>query len=278
MSNSWITCDGSARSHPARRRRPSINCWRVSASEYGWGMTTAKLIAATTLRPRPSTAILFPLMYASLRLSPVVLLALGSIPPAPAQTPVDPALAAYIATIKAIDNHAHPMRPVAAGQAPDSEYDALPLDGIPPFPLPWRLTLESPVWAAARRGVYGAGDPTRIRAVKGKEFPSWALDRAGIETMFANRIAMGAGLPRSRFRWVPFDDALLFPLAIDSEASRTPDTRSLYPREAALLRRYLRDLGRESLPPTIDEYLTDVLIPTLRRQRDGGAIAIKFEI
>lgn len=198
--------------------------------------------------------------------------------PALAQTPVDPSLAAYIATIKAIDNHAHPMRPVAAGQPADSEFDALPLDGIPPFPVPWRLTLESPVWAAARRAVYGAGDPARVRGAKGQTFPSWALDRAGIDVMFANRIAMGAGLPRSRFRWVPFDDALLFPLAIDSEASCTPDTRSLYPREAALLQRYLHDQGRESLPPTIDEYLTQVVIPTLRRQRDSGAIAIKFEI
>src|SRR2546428_840484 len=60
------------------------------------------------------------------------------------QAPVDPALAHYIAGLRAIDNHAHPMRPVAKGELPDTEYDALPLDGIPPFPLPWRLTLDAP--------------------------------------------------------------------------------------------------------------------------------------
>src|SRR5205823_3376915 len=56
-----------------------------------------------------------------------------------AQNPVDSALVAYIASIRAIDNHAHPMRPVQAGAPADSEFDALPLDGISPFPLPWRV-------------------------------------------------------------------------------------------------------------------------------------------
>jgi len=27
-----------------------------------------------------------------------------------------------------IDNHAHPVRPVAAGEQPDDEYDALPVE------------------------------------------------------------------------------------------------------------------------------------------------------
>ena len=89
---------------------------------------------------------------------------------------------------------------------------------------------------------------------------------------------MGPGFPSARFRWVPFDDALLFPLDTRGEASRTPDVRGLYPREAALLRRYLRDLGRDGLPATLDQYVTRVVVPTLRWQRDSGAIAIKFEV
>ena len=206
-----------------------------------------------------------------------VLLAFGA-GAAFAQTPIDPSLAAYIAGLKAIDNHAHPMRPVAAGAPADSEYDALPLDGIPPFPVPWRLTRESPVWAAAQRALYGARDPAQVRRQKGDSFPGWALDRAGIDIMFANRIAMGAGLPRERFRWVPFDDALLFPLDTRDEAGRTPDTRSLYPRETTLLERYVHDLRRDALPATLEQYVSAVVIPTLRAQRDGGAIAVKFEI
>lgn len=197
-----------------------------------------------------------------------------------AQTPVDSGLAAYIATIRAIDGHAHPMRPVTPGAPADTEFDALPLDGIPPFPVPWRLTLEAPVWSRAARTLYGSDGPeARARTVRerGEAFPTWALDRAGIDVMFANRVAMGPGLGPPRFRWVPFDDALLFPLDTRLEAARTPDTRSLYPREAALLRRDLRDLGLDALPATLDAYLAAVVLPTLRRQRERGAVAIKFE-
>ena len=42
-------------------------------------------------------------------------------PVARAQAPVDSALAAYIACIKAIDIHAHPMRPIPKSAPPDSE-------------------------------------------------------------------------------------------------------------------------------------------------------------
>jgi len=87
----------------------------------------------------------------------VAALLLAAIPvPAPAQAAVDSALARYIATIAAIDNHAHPMRPVRAGEPADSEFDALPLDGIPPFQIPWRLTPDAPVWGRAARALYGS--------------------------------------------------------------------------------------------------------------------------
>lgn len=212
-------------------------------------------------------------------------LSLAGVPGLWAQSPVDSGLARYIAGIRAIDNHAHPMRPVPRGAPPDTEFDALPLDGIPPFPIPWRLTLESPVWANAARALYGnvprgsvASARARVIAQRGAGFPTWALDRAGIDIMFANRIATGSGLELPRFRWVPFDDPLLFPLDTKGEAARTPDTRSLYPREAALLSRYLRDLGLTAIPPTLASYIATVVLPTLERQRQSGAVAIKFEI
>ena len=201
--------------------------------------------------------------------------------PALAQVPIDSGLARYIATIPAIDNHAHPMLPVQPGAPPDTEFDALPLDGIPPFPIPWRLTTDAPVWGRAARALYGNdARAARARAIatRGNQFPAWALDQAGIEVMFANRIATGPGLEPPRFRWVPFDDPLLFPLDTKGEAARTPDTRSLYPREAALLKRYLRDLGLAAVPPTLAAYVATVVIPTLQRQRQAGAVAIKFEI
>ena len=48
-------------------------------------------------------------------------------------------LLAEIYKIKAIDNHAHPLKYVAEGEKPDDEFDALPLDAIELFPLPVRL-------------------------------------------------------------------------------------------------------------------------------------------
>jgi hypothetical protein len=63
---------------------------------------------------------------------------------ASAQTAVDSALLSYINGIRAIDVHAHPMRPVAANTPPDTEFDALPLDGIPAFAVPHRLTDRRP--------------------------------------------------------------------------------------------------------------------------------------
>jgi uncharacterized protein len=95
--------------------------------------------------------------------------------------------------------------------------------------------------------------------------------------MLANRIVMGPGLAPPRFRWVSFVDALMLPLDTRNEAARSPDTRSLYPREATLLRRYMRELGVARLPATLDGYIRTVVTPTLERQHAGGAVAVKFE-
>ena len=95
--------------------------------------------------------------------------------------------------------------------------------------------------------------------------------------MFANRVAVGHGLMAPRFRWVPFDDPLLFPLDTRAEAARTPDTRALYPREAALLKRYLRTLNMNALPRNLEAYTQAVIWPLLQRQHAAGAPAIKFE-
>src|SRR5689334_12708596 len=73
---------------------------------------------------------------------------------AAAQTPADSALLRYVNSIRAIDSHAHPMRPVAQGAPADTEYDALPLDGIPPFPVPARMGSGDPIWRAAQVALY----------------------------------------------------------------------------------------------------------------------------
>jgi predicted TIM-barrel fold metal-dependent hydrolase len=227
-----------------------------------------------------------------IRLACLIAVAVLSHPaPAGGQASVDSALARYINAIRAIDDHAHPMRPVAAGAPADSEYDALPLDGIPPFEVPNRLKTDAPIWRAAQQALYGikpdladAAYHTALKAAVaknvaslGERFPGWALDQAGIDVMLANRIVMGTGLAAPRFRWVAFADALMLPLDTRGEASRTPDTRPLYPREAKLLQRYMRELNVRALPGTLDQYVRAVVAPTLARQRAAGAVAIKFE-
>src|SRR5262249_9059412 len=119
----------------------------------------------------------------------------------------------------------------------------------------------------------------RARTLKerAERYPTWVLDQAGIDVMMANRIVLGPGLAPPRFRWVSFADALMLPLDSRNEASRTPDTRSLYTKEASLLRRYLRDLGLRAVPASLDDYVAKVVKPTLQKQRTGGAVAIKFE-
>lgn len=208
-----------------------------------------------------------------------------------AQAPIDSALARYINGIRAIDDHAHPMRPVAAGAPADTDFDALPLDGIPPFDLPNRLKPDDPIWRLAQNALYRIAPtisgPAYHNALKtaveseqrtrGLRFPEWVLDQAGIEVMMSNRIAMGPGLAPPRFRWIAFVDPLMLPLDVRAEAALTPDTRPLYPREAKLLARYLRDINVRALPASLDGYVSGVIVPTLSRMRANGAIGIKFE-
>ena len=207
------------------------------------------------------------------------------------QTPIDSALLTYINSIRAIDVHAHPMRPVPPGAPADTEFDALPLDGIPAFGVPHRLALDDPIWRSAQDALfrapsapndsaYRAGLRAVVEATRrqhAEHFPEWTLDAVGTEVMLANRIAMGAGLSSPRFRWVPFADPLMFPLDTRGEAARTPDTRALYPKEAALLRRYVRELRIAKLPPTLEAYTRTIVRPTLERWRSGGAVGIKLE-
>src|SRR6266550_7072228 len=77
--------------------------------------------------------------------------------PIDAQTRADADLLTEISKIKAIDNHAHPLKYVASGEKPDDEFDALPLDAIVPFPLPVRLSPANQEFIRAWHDLYGYG-------------------------------------------------------------------------------------------------------------------------
>lgn len=210
----------------------------------------------------------------------------------PQQSTVIPQLAREIDSIPAIDNHAHPMLSPPA-DATDRQFDALPVDNMAPQTDPvalrddwaplaeaWHalfgVDLKPPLNAETKKQLEAAR--ARVKAREGEHYSAYVLDRSGIATMVANRVAMGTGVHPPRFLWVPYEDALLFPLNNAALAAETPDRALFFPLEDKLRARYLREAGLTALPPTLDQYVALVVLPTLKRQHAQGAIAAKFEL
>ena len=217
----------------------------------------------------------------------ILLLALGA--SARAQN-ADPALLAEIRNTRAIDNHSHPPRVVAMGEK-DDEFDALPCDPLEPSDPNTMTRPENPQYLAAWKALWGyqfsdrdkahvaalVAKKREIREEKGDAYPGWVLDQLRIETEFANRIALGRGLDAKHFRWVPFDDALIFPLNNSGLGAETPDRKFFFGRETMLLERYRRELNVSAPPKTLADYTGRIVTPELERQKQAGAVAIKFE-
>ena len=206
-----------------------------------------------------------------------------------AQTP-DPQILAEIQQIKAIDNHSHPPKLVSPGEK-DDDYDALPCDPLEPSVPTTTSRPENPqyveAWKALYNYPYNDAAPEHVKELlqarskvmqqQGNNFPDWVLDQLGIETELANRVAMGRGLQPPHFRWVPFDDALMYPLKNSGLQTESPDRRFFFSRETNLLRRYMQQITVDALPHTLEEYTAKVITPTLALQKKNGAVAIKFE-
>jgi hypothetical protein len=205
------------------------------------------------------------------------------------QITADPDLLAAIEKIKAVDNHTHVSKVVAAGEK-DRDFDALPCDIIEAGADTLMARPENPQFLEAWKQLYGYKyddrEPAHVKELiaarekvmreQGDRFPAWVLDQLNIQYMFANRVAMGRGLDAPRFRWVPFDDALMSPLNADSVAD-TPDKKVFYGQEAKLLKTYMAQAGVNGLPASLYDYIEKVVKPTLAAQKKAGAPAIKFE-
>ena len=203
----------------------------------------------------------------------------------------DPGLLDEINHIKAIDNHSHPPALNGPHGEKDDDFDALPCDPLEPTDAGWFFREDNPVYIQAWQKMFGYKyddfKPEHVKeliaakeAVKQREgdnYPNWVLDQLGIETELANRVALGPGLQPPRFRWVPFDDILLFPLNNSSLKAQSPDRKIFFGREELLLKRYLKQLNLSTLPASLVEYEKTVITPLLESQRKNGAVAIKFE-
>jgi predicted TIM-barrel fold metal-dependent hydrolase len=211
-------------------------------------------------------------------------------PPVLVAQSADPALMAEINQIKAIDNHSHPPKLVGIGEK-DDDFDALPCDPLEPTAPNFMGRADNPRIVAAWKALYGYrhDDMTpahvrelveakdRVKQREGDGYANWVLEHIGIESELANRVALGRGLEPPHFYWVPFDDALLAPLNNSLFAAETPDRKFFYGREEMLLKRYMKDLNVAAAPATLEQYLSQVVTPTLERQKKAGAVAIKFE-
>ena len=200
----------------------------------------------------------------------------------------NPELVTYIDSIPAIDNHAHVFAP---DDPNDKGYDALRCEELPPNigPDPANMRfgeLTKITWKA----LYGVEPATaeqadqqrpqmlaKLRQEHGDNFYDWVLQKAGVSAVLANRVFMTPALKPPHFQWVPYDDALLFPLNNDGLKEINPDRRALFTMEDQVRQRYFNESGVSQLPATLDDYLARVVRPTLERQKKAGALAVKFE-
>jgi predicted TIM-barrel fold metal-dependent hydrolase len=123
------------------------------------------------------------------------------------------------------------------------------------------LRFDNPHWIGAWRDLYGYqyddmekehlsllfNQKQRIKRRQGENYPTWVLDKLGIETALVNWQELGLGQRPPRFYWVPFAD----------------DCLDLIPSDI-------------KPPATLAEYTKTVVTPAIESFKQDGAIAIKF--
>jgi hypothetical protein len=201
---------------------------------------------------------------------------------APVAAPIYQRLLPQIERIKLFDHHAHPAFP------DDADVDIAP---PPPGNMPLRIRDDNPEMTAAARalfgfpfadmkGAHGKWLADKKAALKtqfaGAKYFNEILDRVGIETSMANRVAMADYLDPARFKWVFFVDTFMFPFDNTALAARNTDEHVYMPLQTKLRQQYERQLGLQSLPSSFADYLSFVSRSLEGNQKRGGA-AVKFE-
>jgi hypothetical protein len=115
------------------------------------------------------------------------------------------------------------------------------------------------------------------KTYSGYQYFDRILDQLNVQTMMANRVAMGGYLDPKRFHWVFFVDSFLFPLDNSDLTARNIDLGVYVPLQEKLLKRELAQAGLSALPKTFPAYLAFVN-KILEQNRAHGGVSIKFEI
>src|ERR1035441_5190308 len=97
---------------------------------------------------------------------------------------VDPQPATEVPRIKAIHNPARPVLTVLE----DRDLDALPVDHMEPQSDPVAMR------PGAFQTPFTAESKAAAKRQRGDGYPAWVLEQMGVETMLANRVAMGTSV------------------------------------------------------------------------------------
>src|SRR5271156_3964728 len=188
-----------------------------------------------------------------------------------------------IRQIAIFDDHGHP------GFAEDTDVDAM---ASSPSHPPLRLRSDNPELIDASKALfdypYTDNSPDHLkwliakkaelrRSYPGYQYFDRILDQLNVQTMMANRVAMGDYLDPKRFHWVFFVDSFLFPLDNSDLTARNIDLGVYMPLQEKLLKRELGQAGLSALPKTFPAYLAFVS-KILEQNRAHGGVSIKFEI
>src|SRR5258706_10329326 len=140
-------------------------------------------IRSITQRHPPSRSRLLARRFGGIAGAALILLSACSRP----QPAADADLIAEIDGIRAIDNHAHPVRVVASSKKPDRDFDALPVDNMEPQSDPVNFRPGAPALVEAAKALSGKQQAMRE---KGEQYPAWVLDQMNVDVMLANRVEM----------------------------------------------------------------------------------------
>src|ERR1700692_706732 len=188
-----------------------------------------------------------------------------------------------IRQIAIFDDHGHP------GFAEDTDVDAM---ASSPSHPPLRLQSDNPELIDASKALfsypYTDTSPDHLKWLVAKKaqlrqtYPGYQyfdriLDQLNVQTMMANRVAMGGYLDPKRFHWVFFVDSFLFPLDNSDLTARNIDLGVYVPLQEKLLKRELGQAGLSALPKTFPEYLA-LVSKILEQNRAHGGVSIQFEI
>jgi len=163
------------------------------------------------------------------------------------------------------------MSPATANQG--AEEEPADLLGQPRFDKPVNIRFDNPHWIGAWRDLYGYKyndmkkehlslvfkEKQRIKREQGENYPTWILDKLGIETALLDLPELGLGQTPPRFYLVKRVDEFLNPFS--------PFYTDLYNNQS-----YKKPAA------TLAEYAKTVVTPAMESLKQEGVIAIKFAI